>query len=163
MAKKKRQSEENRDQLFYILNNLTRIEGDKNECGLLIGYGIIKALYSQELLESSPYERRLSEIRAIYSTLKKSTVKCRRESTYSAIAELMQNFPIGHIDDLLEEIDPNKRLLREIVSNKNLTSDRLRKVGLKLLDDVISEGPYQRTIDALTNNHTTVRYTFLGR
>ena len=163
MARKKRVIRENKEQLFYILNNLTRIEDDKNECGLLIGYGVIKALYSQGLEDITPHERKLSEIRAIYSTLRDSTVKCRAENTYSAIAELMQDLPEGHIDDLLNEIDPNKKLLREIVSNTSLTSDRLRKLGLRLLDDIISEGPYQRSIDALTNNYSTVKNTFLGR
>jgi hypothetical protein len=163
VVRKKRIPTENKEQLFYILNNLTRIEGDKNECGLLIGYGVIKALYSQELEEITPQERKLSEIRAIYSTLKDSTTQCRIENTYFAIAELMQDLPKGHIDDLLENIDPNKKLLREIVSNTSLTSDRLRKIGLELLDEIISEGPYQRTIDALTNNYTTIKDTFLGR
>jgi len=164
MGRKKRNGD-NKLQLYFIFQDIRKVERDNNECALLISYGILNSLYHHEqqidkkaeLNEQAKFET----AKAIYGTLREAIEKCHEESTYFVTAGLQREITDGQIDEILANIGPSKRLLSDIVANTGLVEEKLRKAGLRVMAEVQDHGPYSRPYDWLNNNYSIIREVFV--
>jgi hypothetical protein len=158
MARKRREAPK---QLYSLFKPLRDITDDHNNLGHLIGNCVVIGLNESDPASEDPIEIRYSDIREIYAQLENSlNVLISSESSYAALAET-----IVKVDEMVEtEGEPETNTLyRELEVFTGLNPDRLRRLGLGLLEEVLDHGPYNRPVDALNGDYDAVKSAIEGR
>jgi len=134
------------DQLYLFINPLSKIYGNRDDLGTLIGHGIVEGLSNFSSKSNSKEERKFGEIKTIYGEFKRilNYSNNQKENEYSMLRELQLN--VGKKMELINKGNQTKiksLLFREIVfylkRDKNY-GDLLRRSGLDLVEKVQKNG-----------------------
>ena len=169
MAKKNRKSPK---QLHSLLGSMRTLVDDQDNLGHLVGNCVAIGLEKSKPPSQDPVETKYTEIRSVYGILEKALGDLGSSGhTYQVLAgtitavDKLRPIALNQLrddeaDDSQEKMMP---LYLRLVQSTNLNPDRLRRLGLDILYEVLNQSLYRRPIDALNGNYESVRSAIEGK
>jgi hypothetical protein len=151
-------------QLYDLFKQLKLVENGERELGLIISYTVVDSLLGFESSSGSAEERKQQQIKAVYEGLERTIFDCQESDSSSIIFSKrgtvnpkIQSYHDGSQRDVGES-DLLVRIMGKLsTSYSRNPADRLKRDGISLYKEVISEGQKSRKVDALTGDYALIQ------
>jgi hypothetical protein len=151
-------------QLYDLFKQLRLIEDGERELGLIISYTVVDSLLDFESPSGSIDERKQQQIKAVYEGLERAISECQEGDSASMIFSRRGTVDPkiqGYHDGSQRNVGESDLLVRIMgklsTSYSRNPADRLKRDGIALYHEVISEGQKSRKVDALTGDYALVQ------
>jgi len=155
-------------QLYFFIKSISGFSYDRDDLGVIVGYGVMEGLCNFNSKSKSFEERKFEEIKTIYSEFERITTSSgnSRENEYSVLYELQSG-----IDKKIKDMDKNsqKKIGSQLLGNiidclkrkEGNYEDLLRRRGLDLIDLIQKNGKIEGTRKKTMNlDYESVKYCF---
>lgn len=155
-----------KQQLFYLLDNLGRFVNDEDELGSIVGYTLIDGLNHFKKDSARHSKIKYDQVRCVYDSFNTTIAECRNEESSSVLFKLQDCLDprIEHyLGGFSEEIESD--LLKKIIHAFNIKGgtfqDRIRRYGLDLKKKLENVGESYGKTNILLSDYRSISDCFI--